>query len=231
MTTNVGFRIYQSINRPDQALVEKFKGIPSSTINDQMNRLYCMSAAISPLNKVASMVGTAFTVKLPIGDNLMFHKALDMAQPGDVLIIDGAGAMDRSLAGEIMITYAAKRGIAGIVVDGAMRDLDGIKRCPMPIYAKGITPQGPYKNGPGEIGVPVSCGGIVVFPGDIIVGDSDGIVVIRPDDALVVLESAQRKLASETVKLSRYTNQGLDTAEHAARIEKAITAKGVYYAD
>jgi len=229
MPTSVGFRIYSEINRPDPELVQKFKGIPSSNINDEMNRLYCMEAAISPLNEVESMVGTAFTVKAPIGDNLIFHKALDMAQPGDIIIVDGAGAMDRSLAGEIMITFAEKKGIAGLVVDGALRDLDGIKRCSMPVYAKGITPQGPFKNGPGEIGVPVCCGGIVVFPGDIIVGDSDGIVVIRPDDAGEVLKAAQKKLASETVKLTKYAAEGPDYGPHAERIQSSLEKKGATF--
>lgn len=229
MATSVGCRIYSSINRPDRELVKKFEGIPSSNINDEMNRLYCMSAAISPLNQVESMVGTAFTVKAPMGDNLMFHRALDMAMPGDVIIVDGAGAMDRSLAGEIMMTFAAKKGLAGFVVDGTVRDMDGIRRCPMPIYARGITPQGPFKNGPGEIGVPVCCGGIVVFPGDIIVGDSDGIVVIRPSDAQEVLKAAQKKLASETAKLTKYATEGPDIEAHAERIQKNLEAKSVSF--
>ena len=229
MPTNVGFRIYHEMRRPDPELVQKFKGIPSSNINDEMNRLYCMEAAIAPLNEVDSMVGTAFTVKAPIGDNLVFHKALDMAQPGDIIIVDGAGAMDRSLAGEIMITFAAKKGIAGIVVDGALRDLDGIKKCPMPVYAKGVTPQGPFKNGPGEIGVPVCCGGIVVFPGDIIVGDGDGIVVIRPDDSPEVLKAAQKKLATETAKLTKYATEGPDYGPHAEKIQKNLETKGAAF--
>lgn len=229
MATNVGFRVYSKIDRPDPELVEKFRGIPSSNINDEMNRLYCMSAAISPLNEVESMVGTAFTVKAPMGDNLMFHRALDMARPGDIIVVDGAGAMDRSLAGEIMITFAEKKGIAGIVVDGALRDLDGIRRSSIPVYARGITPQGPFKNGPGEIGVPVCCGGIVVFPGDILVGDQDGIVVIRPADAGEVLKAAQKKLASETAKLSKYAAEGPDIEAHAERIQKNLESKGAAF--
>ena len=120
-----------------------------------------------------------------------------MAQEGDVIVVDGASGCNRSLAGEIMIRFAYKKGLAGIVADGCLRDLDGIKRIPMPVYAKGITPQGPWKFGPGEINIPVSCGGQVVFPGDIIVGDSDGIVVVRKEIAEEVARAAQRKKASE----------------------------------
>lgn len=228
MSNHVGFRIITAVQRPDRALVEQFGGIPSSNINDEMNRLYCMNASIAPLNN-KPLLGTAVTVKLPIGDNLMFHKALDVAQAGDVLVVDGAGACDRSLAGEIMVTYAMKRGLAGIVVDGAMRDLDAIKELDIPVYAKAITPQGPYKNGPGEINVPVCCGGIVVFPGDILVGDGDGIVVIRPADAPAVLLDAKRKLEGEIKKLTRYATVGIDEEEHRANIDRSLESKGVQY--
>ena len=164
----IGSRIFTRINRPDRELVELFRGIPSSNINDEMNRLYCMHDYIHPLNDVP-LLGTAFTVKTAIGDNLYIHEALDLAQPGDVLVIDAGSGNNRSLAGEIMMRMAYEKGLAGVVVDGCLRDLDGLRRLPMAVYAKGITPQGPFKNGPGEINVPVSCGGQVVFPGDILV--------------------------------------------------------------
>ena len=228
MTRNVGFRIFTNVNRPDRALVDKFAGIPSSNINDEMNRLYCMSACIQPLNDVP-LLGTAITVKAPIGDNMLFHRALDIAQPGDVLVVDGAGTMDRSLAGEIMIVYAWKRGLAGIVVDGALRDLDGIKKAGISVYAKGICPQGPYKNGPGEINVPVCCGGVAVLPGDILVGDGDGIVVIRPEDAPEILEKAQKKLADETKILERYASGDIDEEGHIKRFNQPLEAMGVSY--
>lgn len=123
-----------------------------------------------------------------------------------------------------MITYAEKKGLAGIVVNGALRDLDGILRSSMPVYAKGITPQGPFKNGPGEINVPVCCGGVVVLPGDILVGDLDGVVVIRKDDAPYIIDKAQEKLAKETKKLSAYAEGRVNYEEHesswAAKAEK-----------
>jgi len=147
--------------------------------------------------KAKPLLGTAITVKAPLGDNLFFHQALDMAQPGDIIVVDGASGCNRSLAGEIMLRFAAKKGLAGVVVDGCLRDLDGIEMLDMPVYAKGITPQGPWKFGPGEVNVPIACGGQVVFPGDILVGDKDGIVVIRAQDAVAVAEVAQKKKASE----------------------------------
>ena len=155
----VGNRIYTKVERPDAALIEQFRGLPSSNINDEMNRLYCMHDYIRLLNpgKAKQLLGSALTVKAPVGDNLFLHQALEMAQPGDVIVVDGGSGCNRSLAGEIMLRYAAEKGVAGIVVDGCLRDLEGIERLAMPVYAKGITPQGPYKNGPGEINVPIAC--------------------------------------------------------------------------
>ena len=194
--SNVGFRIYTKINRPSRELVEKFAGLPVANIADEMNRFGCMDARIKPLNGTP-LLGTAFTVKARIGDNLMFHKALDMAQPGDVIVVDGRGDLANALTGEIMIRQALKKGLAGVVVDGAVRDTDALRQTDMAIYAAGITPQGPYKDGPGEINVPVCCGGVTVNPGDIIVGDGDGIVVISPRDAAAIAEKAKAKLQKE----------------------------------
>lgn len=194
--SNVGFRIYTKINRPARDLVEKFRGLPVANIADEMNRLNCMDARIKPLNN-APLLGTAFTVKARIGDNLMFHKALDLAQPGDIIVVDGRGDLANSLTGEIMMRQALKKGLAGIVVDGAVRDADALRQMNLAIYAAGITPQGPYKDGPGEINVPVSCGGVTVNPGDILVGDGDGIVVISPKDAAVLAEKAKVKSRKE----------------------------------
>lgn len=195
----IGNRIYTQVRRPAPEIIQMFRDLPSSNINDEINRLYCMHDYMRLLNPdtARQLLGTAITVKAPVGDNLFFHQALDMAQPGDIIVVDGASGCNRSLAGEIMLRFAEKKGLAGIVVDGCLRDLDGIVRLEMPVYAKGITPQGPWKFGPGEINVPITCGGQVVFPGDILVGDRDGIVVVRPQDAAMIAEAAQKKKAGE----------------------------------
>lgn len=196
---NIGNRIFNEVKRADREVVEMFRGLPSSNINDEMNRLFCMHDYIKLLNpgNAKQLLGTAITVKAPIGDNLFFHQALDMAQPGDIIVVDGGSGCNRSLAGEIMMRFAQKKGLAGFVVDGCLRDWDGVEKLTMPVYAKGVTPQGPFKNGPGEVNVPISCGGQVVFPGDILVGDLDGIVVVRRQDALEVARVAQEKKAKE----------------------------------
>lgn len=223
--SEIGNRIYLEINRPDRALVEQFRDLPSSNIGDMMNRLYCMREYIRLINrKRINMVGTAFTVKVPDGDNVFIHRALDLAEPGDILVIDGNGCVTRSLLGEIMMTYAQNRKLAGIVVDGAIRDSDALDELDIPVYAKAITPQGPYKNGPGEINVPISCGGKVVFPGDILVGDPDGICVIRSEDAPLILNAVHEKFAGEQKLLERYRTVGNDGENHQ-KTYKAIIEK------
>ena len=220
--SNVGFRIYTKIHRPDKELVEQFRGLPVANIADEMNRFSCVDARIKPLNSTP-LLGTAFTVKAKVGDNLLFHKAIDMAQPGDVIVVDVQGDLTNSLTGEIMMRQVAKRGIAGVVVDGAVRDSDALREMDLAIYAAGVTPKGPYKDGPGEINVPVSCGGVVVHPGDILVGDGDGIVVVSPKDAEVVLAKAKKKLAQEQATFKAIEAGTLDRSAYS---DEAFIKKG-----
>lgn len=230
MALTIGNRVFNEFKRPNPVLVEAFRGLPSSNINDEMNRLYCMHDYMKLLNpaKAVQLLGTVITVKAPIGDNLMFHQALDMAQPGDIIVVDGGSGNNRSLAGEIMLRFACQKGVAGIVVDGYLRDWDGIETLTMPVYAKGITPQGPFKNGPGEINVPIAVGGQVVFPGDILVGDRDGIVVIRAKDAEEVARVAQEKKAKEDKTFETMKRSTEEYAQkHIASTASRMEGKGV----
>lgn len=185
--SNAGFRIYTKINRPSKELIEYFRDMAVPNIADNMGRLSCMDSEIKPFNGV-KLLGPALTVRSPMADNLMFHKAIDMAQPGDIIVVDAQGDMNHSVCGEIMFRYAMSRGVGGFIVDGCVRDSSTLKDMNFPVYAKGVNPKGPYKNGPGEINVSISCGGQVVNPGDIVVGDEDGIVVIKPEDAQSIYE-------------------------------------------
>ncbi len=229
--TKYGKRIFTEINRPDRELVEKFRGIPSSNLNDMMNRLFNMYGDLRCYLDNCTMLGTAFTIHAPEGDNLLLQYAMDLAQPGDVIVLDGGGSMSRSYCGEIMFNYMKTKGIAGLVIDGCIRDADAINGIGLPVYAKGVTPQGPWKFGPGEINVPVACCGQVVFPGDIIVGDPDGVVVIRPDRAEEVLAAVEGKFAAETRTLENYA-KGIfpDREKHAANWgQKVLDAGGVIF--
>lgn len=194
---NVNFRIYTKINRPAPDLVKSFAGIPVANIGDCMNRRACIGASrIKPMNG-APLLGTAFTVKCAPGDNLLFYRAIDMAQPGDVIVVDAQGELSNAITGELMLTWVEAKGLAGVVIDGAIRDAGAIKKMELPVYAAGVTPNGPFKNGPGEINGIITCGGVVVKPGDILVGDEDGIVVVDPDDAVELLEKAQATMVKE----------------------------------
>ncbi len=192
---NVGFRQNLKFKRADKELIDLFKGLPTPNIGDNMNRMYAIRGLV-PFNNVP-LLGPAFTVRVPAGNNLMFNRALDLAEPGDIIVVDGGACSERALCGEIMISHAMKRQLGGFVINGYIRDTEAIARLPFPVYAIGANPNGPLKGGPGEIGYPVSIGGMVVLPGDIIVGDADGLVVVRPDDAADVAEKAWKQNAAE----------------------------------
>lgn len=218
---NVGFRIYSEVNRPPRALVERMGKLPVACIGDIQNRLYVMNPAIRPMSD-APIYGTAFTVLVPPGDNLMVHKALDMAQPGDVIVINAMGDVTHAILGELMGTYARSLGIAGFVVDGSVRDGDSFIQMKYPVFAKAFSASGPYKNGPGEINVPIACGGVVVFPGDIIVGDRDGVVVVPAGSAEEIATKAEKKEQQEAGYLA-------DVDSYRSRrgwVDKALNGSG-----
>lgn len=204
---NVGCKIVQNFQRPDPGLVERFRDLPVANIDDCMGRTAAVDPAIKPLNR-AKLLGPAFTIKVPEGDNLMFHKAMDMAQSGDVVVIDAGGSDKRAIFGALMISYCKVRGLAGVIVDGAVRDAEELAAMDFPVYARGITPNGPYKNGPGEINTPIAFGGKVVCPGDIIVGDQDGIIVIKPENAAYLAEKAEGVLEMENGIMKKILEEG-----------------------
>lgn len=194
---SIGFRIVSDCARADQSLVDAFANIPTAIISDNMNRMFAGGPTLRPMHKSGGLAGNALTVKTRPGDNLMIHKAADIAQPGDVIVVDAAGELTNSLIGEILVSYARSRGIVGYVVDGAIRDLDALGQDTFPIYAAGVSHRGPYKDGPGEINVPVSIGGMVVHPGDIMVGDMDGVLAVPLDHAETILAAAKAQQSKE----------------------------------
>ncbi|GGF90683.1 RraA family protein [Paenibacillus abyssi] len=197
MGSNLGFRILPLERRAEQSLVDRFARIASPLISDNMNRLQGSAAGLVPIHRSGKLTGTAFTVKTRAGDNLMVHKAIDIAAPGDVIVVDAGGDTTQAILGEIMLRLARKKGIAGYVVDGAIRDSQAFRETDYPCFARGITHRGPYKDGPGEIGVAVNVGGMIVHPGDIIVGDEDGLVAIPLDHANEVIALAEEQQRRE----------------------------------
>src|SRR5215207_1225554 len=209
----LGFRLIASFPRPDAALVEGFRGAATGHVGDALGRSAAMEAAIKPLSPNASFCGVAFTVKSRPVDNLVVWKALELVQPGDVLVIATGGHLGHSTWGDLTSRVGAGRGLAAMVTDGAVRDLDGIAEAGLPVFAAAVTPNSPQKDGPGEINVPIACGGQVVHPGDILVGDGDGVVPRHhAAAALIELERIQTYEAKrlEAIARGNYFPPGLD---------------------
>jgi RraA family protein len=219
----IGFRILPSPPRAAERILTAFASLPTSNISDNMQRHHGAGARLRPYHRGSKLVGTAFTVKTRPGDNLLTHKAIDMAARGDVILVDAGGALDHAIIGEIMSSHAAKRGVAGMVIDGAIRDADAIAASDFPVYACGVTHRGPYKDGPGEINVPVCIAGMVVHPGDIIVGDADGIVAIPQAEAEQVIKlTIAQKEKEEAVLAAIASGTGIDRAW----VDKMLREKG-----
>ena len=220
----VGKRIYLKRELPDPEIVEQLKDIPASNIADCMERNCAMNPRIRLVSKPkTNMAGPAFTVKGRAGDNLALHAALNFCHEGDVIVVSNEGDNTRSLMGSVMMTYLYKfKKIAGIVLDGPIRDIDEIGEWDFPVYCTGTTPGGPYKEGPGEINVPVSCGNVSINPGDIIVGDPDGVICIPRKDAPVILEAAKKFKENDQKKEKLAVTGSADRSW----VEKSLEAKG-----
>lgn len=230
----VGFRVFLKRELPPAEIVEGYKSLPAANVADCMGRLSALSSEIRLLSSPESeiMVGVALTVKARPGDNLMIHKALDMAGPGDIIIVSNEGDRSQALVGEIIVTYAQHKGIGGLVFDGPIRDIGAISEMSIPVYGTGCTPGGPFKEGPGEVNVPIACGGIHVEPGDIVLGDKDGVIIIPRRDAAALLEEARKFSAGDHGKVLAAASGSLDRSW----VDKSLAAKkceivdGVYAA-
>ncbi len=199
---SIGFRIAQRQRKISEDIVAAFHGIPVANISDCMARMSAGGPRLRPLHKGGAMAGPAYTVKTRPGDNLMIHKAIDAADAGDIIVVDGGGDLTNALMGELMLMHAARRKIGGFVLNGAVRDLSYIAANDLPVYAAGVSHRGPYKDGPGEINIPVAMDGMVISPGDLIVGDEDGMLCVPFDDAAAVLRAAQAKNDAEVKEIA-----------------------------
>jgi regulator of RNase E activity RraA len=198
----IGFKIKPIRRRIDPETAAAFRKLPVANVSDCMSRMFAGGAKLRPMHREGVLAGPAFTVRTRPGDNLMVHKALDIAAKGDVVVVDAGGDLTNAIIGEIMVNHAVKRGIAGIAIWGAIRDYGTIRRQDWPVYAAGVTHRGPYKDGPGEIGVAIALDGMVVEPGDLILGDEDGLVCVPFDAAAKVLADTQAKHAAEEKTLA-----------------------------
>lgn len=202
----------------DPRAIEALLGLPTSVIGDVMGGRLIGTTALRPVNRSpVTVCGNAFTVRVRGGDNLLIHKALDLLEPGDVLVVDGEGDTTRALVGEIMMTSAQMRGALAFVMDGAVRDIDAFEEHRFPCWSRGVSLRGPYKEGPGSINVPVSIGGLLINPGDVVVGDSDGVIAVPRALALQVATLANVKVHQEketiaAIKAGTYSSAWVDAA-------------------
>ena len=198
MSTYKALRKNPSAEPADPAVLAALRDIPVAALSDNMHR-NIGTVGLSPYHRpgTRTMAGTAVTARSRGGDNLTYLRALEFCRPGDVLVIDGGGDLANAGVGGILSFYAASIGVVGVVIDGAIRDVAEIRERDFPVYARGVTHRGPYKDGPGEINVPISVGGMVVNPGDIVVGDQDGLLAFAQAEAALVIEAAQAQQRKE----------------------------------
>lgn len=217
---NIGYSIKRDFERPSKEIIDKFTGIPVPNIGDCGNRTLAIGSDIRPVNNVR-LQGPAYTVRVQAGDNLLIYYAIDNAKPGDIIVVDGNGFSERALIGEIMTKLAMAKHLGGMIIYGAIRDSGALAKLDFPVFYKSISPNGPYKNGPGEINVPVNIGGKIINPGDILVGDIDGLVVIDPSYALEIIDKAHGVMDKEAKMMANIEEKGsLDLAWMYKKLEE-----------
>ena len=216
----LGFRYIENVDRPDSKWSEKLLEYDSCNISDGLNKLYTMDSGIHQLFTSRKFAGPAVTVKVRSGDNFMLHKAISLVKPGDVLVVETQSCNSYAVCGDLMVSCMDKLGVAGIVVDGTVRDIKTLREIGMPVFARGTVCGAGDKDGPGEVNFPISCGGVVVNPGDLIFADDDGVVVIPKDDIEEAIAGADKKLAVEAIRRQQiaegvYIKAGLDNVMKA----------------
>lgn len=193
----IGFCINEDINRTDKDILGRLKEIGTCAISDAMKNLNTMHHAIKPIDDEIKFAGNAITVRLKSANNLMLQKAIGLVKEGDVIVVDTYSSASNSILGEMMATAALKNGVAGIVIDGGIRDILELKKMKAPIFAKSVTPALGDRQGLGEINTAISCGGVSVNPGDVVVADANGVVVIAQEAVEEVLKLAEEKVQQD----------------------------------
>jgi regulator of RNase E activity RraA len=219
----IGFSISPRPSAIDPALLAAFAGIPTPIASDNMSRMFAGGAGLRPYHKGDAMLGVALTVRTRPGDNLMVHKAIDLALPGEVIVVDAGGDLTNAIIGEIMTSLAAKKGVAGFVIDGSVRDSDYLATSSLPVYARGVSHRGPYKDGPGEVNVVACIGGSPVYPGDIIIGDTDGVLAIPRAAAADIAKLCHAQIAREKAILASIADGTVDRRW----VDEMLKAKGL----
>jgi regulator of RNase E activity RraA len=202
--------------------VARFRGVASSNAADAMGRFHFMDPGMRSRSGL-DLCGVAVTVQCRPGDNLMVHKALEMADAGDIVVVCTNGNVTSAVFGELMCRSAVAKGLGGIVVDGALRDADAVRELGFPAFSRAVCPGGCDKDGPGEINIPIACGSTVVMLGDIVLGNSDGLAVVPRQDAHGVIELVEKLVAREQKRIKEIREGDLFKAE----INETLRGKGV----
>ena len=218
----LGFRVLPSPSRLDTALVDRFRGLASPNLADAMGRFNFMDPGMQSRTGL-TLCGLAVTVNARPADNLMIHKALQVAAPGDIVVVNTCGNTTSAVFGELMCNTAVAAKLGGIIVDGAIRDVEGLTALGFPTFSRTVCSGGCDKDGPGEINVPISCGGVVVSPGDIVVGDIDGIAVVPRGEAVEVLRLVHELMSREKKRIDEIKAGVLFRPE----IDEALRKHGV----
>jgi 4-hydroxy-4-methyl-2-oxoglutarate aldolase len=204
--------VIHDIQRVPQELVESMRKLPTATIHEAYGAQGAMSHYIKPIHSAMKLCGPVVPVKARPGDNLIVHKAIYVAQPGDILLVDTASYVEAGFWGGIMTVTAQQRGIGGLVTDGAVRDSEEMIQMGFPVFSQGISIKGTTKSCLGSINHPINFEGVHINPGDLIVGDADGIVVVHREDAPDVLEKSKQREEKEQ-KISAELKQGVTTLD------------------
>jgi len=208
----IGLKVLKRRRAVPAELALQFIGVPVANVSDCMSRLFAGGARLRPMHRGRPMSGPALTVRTRPGDNLMIHKALQMAAPGDIIVVDAGGDLTNALVGELMVGTAIHRQLGGFVIDGAIRDAKALREGDFPVFAAGVTHRGPYRDGPGEINVPIALDGMVIEPGDLIIGDDDGVLCVPFDHVQTVLAAARKKADAEAMIAKAIAAGQVDTA-------------------
>jgi 4-hydroxy-4-methyl-2-oxoglutarate aldolase len=219
--------IKRNFTRAAQKFVKQFMNLPIGNVCDAQERVGALDYRIKPVSEMSQFCGTALTVDSGPRDNLAAWAALEIAKPGDVILITTGGHLASSVAGDLYVGMAKNAGVAGIVTDGVVRDLTGINDVGIPVFARGICANSPWKNGPGRVGLPIVIGGVNVNAGDVVAGDQDGVVIVARQNAAAVADGLKAVLAKEK-KMEANVKAGMTVP---GWLKEAYKVKGVRYLD
>ncbi len=227
MAESFALRVRRNFPRPEAALVERLRAAPTGWIVDANGRRGALDHRIRPITRAVRFCGVALTVESRARDNLAPYAAIGFARPGDVLVIATGAYEEASVVGDILAGMAKNRGVAALVTDGMVRDVAGLDAVGIPVFARGLSPNSPYKDGPGTIGLPLALGGIAVSAGDVVIGDQDGVVVVARE-ALPAVAAALDEIGKKEAAMDELVRQG---ASAPPWLERTLAEKGVRYLD